>query len=307
MISVMGWLRCFATGFRLLRSPGELPAMAAAVGIGVGLAVAAYGLIYSVLLRLLPYSQPDRLVQVSEITQDTGTLSETFRDLLSVEPSPFQGFASYNATRRDLLRGPGYAPVELLGSHVSANLFHVLGAQAATGRTLQISDGQLTNISSIVVSERLVRSGLVSERLGDTVNLDGVPFRIVGTLSNSFWFPDRQTDYWVPIVLVPREQRGTGTVTTLSPTIARLAPEVTLASAQAQANVRLSRPGDPLSRTKVKVESYSSLVTAPVRPSLMVLQAASGPGACWAQIGSFEHIALMPSACARCSSICRAC
>ena len=72
--------------------------MAAAVGIGVGLAVAAYGLIYSVLLRPLPYSQPDRLVQVSEITQaDTGTLSETFRDLLSVEPSPFQGIASYNA------------------------------------------------------------------------------------------------------------------------------------------------------------------------------------------------------------------
>ena len=279
MMSVMDWLRCFATGLRLLRSPGEFPAMVVALATGVGLTVAAYSLIYSVLLKPLPYSQPGRLVQVWEITSErTGTrlLSEASRDSLTAEPSPFQDIASYDTTRRDLLRGPGMAPVELLGSHVSANLFNVLRSQAATGRTLQPDDGQLTNISSLVVADRLVRSGLVSGRVGDTVDLDGTPFRLVGTMPDSFWFPDRQTSYWVPILEVPRKQLGTGTVTRVSPTIARLAPGITPVSAQAQANVRLPRPGGQPGRATVKVESYPSLQTAPVRPSLIVLQAASG-------------------------------
>ena len=60
------WLRGVVTGCRLLRSPGELPAMVVALVTGVGLTVAAYSLIHAVLIRPLPYSEPGRLVQVWE-------------------------------------------------------------------------------------------------------------------------------------------------------------------------------------------------------------------------------------------------
>ena len=253
--------------------------MVVALTAGVGLTIAAYSLIHAVLVRPLPYSEPARLVQIwdpgSERT-DTRRLSERVRESLEAGPSPFQGVASHDPIRgRDLLRGPGSAPVELLGAQVSVNLFNVLGVQASTGRTLQSADRRLTDVSPIVVSQRLVRSGLVSGRLGGLVSFENARYRLVGTMPDSFWFPDRQTDYWVPVLDVP-EQPGTGTSTVLSPTIARLAPEVTVASARAQANTLLSRPGDPPGRLRVNVESHQLLATRPLRPSLVVLQAASG-------------------------------
>ena len=114
------------------------------------------------------------------------------------------------------------APVQLFGAHVSVNLFTVLSVQAATGRTFRHEDGQLTNVSPIVVSQRLVRSGLVSGRLGDRVEFKGASYRLIGTMPDTFWFPDRQTSFWVPVLVVQREEVGTGTYTTLRSTIARL-------------------------------------------------------------------------------------
>ena len=58
------WLRGVVTGCQLLRSPGELPAMGVALATGVGLTVAVYSLVYAVLIRPLPYSEPERLVQI---------------------------------------------------------------------------------------------------------------------------------------------------------------------------------------------------------------------------------------------------
>ena len=273
------WLRGVVTGCRLLRSPGELPAMVVALVTGVGLTVAAYSLIHAVLIRPLPYNEPGRLVQVWEADLERPsrrTLREREQEALAAAPSPFQGIASHTALQRDLLPGPGMAPVELFGAHVSVNLFTILGVQAARGRTFRPEDSQLTNISPIVVSERLVRSGLVSGRLGDTVEFEGASYRLIGTMPDRFWFPDRRTNFWVPVLAVPREQLGTGTYAIATPTIARLRAGVTPAAAQTQSNVRLSRSGDPPGRVRYRVESHASLLTAPVRPTLIVLQAGSG-------------------------------
>ena len=284
MASGAGWLRGVATGCRLLRSPGELPAMVVALATGVGLTVAAYSLIHAVLIRPLPYSEPGRLVQIWDFDPqrpDLRILRDRDVDVLAEAPSPFQGIASHVTLQRDLLPGPGMAPVELFGAHVSVNLFTVLGVQAATGRTFRPEDSQLTNVSPIVVSERLVRSGLVSGRPGDIVEFEGASYRLIGTMPDTFWFPDRQTSFWVPVLvvppeqLVPREQVGTGTYVTMSRTIARLRAGVTPAAAQTRANVRLSLPGDRPGRVRHRVESHASLLTAPVRPALIVLQAGS--------------------------------
>lgn len=172
--------------------------------------------------------------------------------------------------------GPGAAPVELFGAHVSVNLFQVLGVEAATGRTFQPEDAGLTNVPPIVVSQRLVQSGLVSDRLGGAVEFEGASYRLIGTMPETFWFPDRRTSFWAPVLMVPRERAGTGSRATLSSTIARLEAGVSPGAAQAQANVQLSRPGARPGRVRYRVESHASLLTAPTRPALAALQAGSG-------------------------------
>ena len=279
------WLRGVVTGCRLLRSPGELPAMVVALATGVGLTVAAYSLIHAVLIRPLPYGEPERLVQIWDFDPqrpDRRFLRDLDVDALAEAPSPFIGIASHSPLERELLPGPGIAPVQLLGAHVSLGFFTVLGVQAATGRTFLPEDGQLTDVSPIVVSERLVGSGLVSGRLGDIVEFEGASYRLIGTMPDTFWFPERETSFWVPVLVVPfellrpSEGPGGGISVTRSRTIARLRAGVTPAAAQTRANVRLSRPGDRPGRMRYRVESHASLLTAPVRPALIALQAGSG-------------------------------
>ena len=279
------WLRGIVTGCRLLRSPGELPAMVVALATGVGLTVAVYSLVYAVLITPLPYGEPERLVQVWNFDPerpDSRVLMDRYVEALAEDPSPFQGIAGHATLQRDLLPGPGAAPVELFGAHVSVNLFTVLGVQAARGRTFRPEDSQLTNVSPIVVSERLVRSGLVSGRLGDIVEFEGFSYRLIGTMPDTFWFPDRQTSFWAPVLVVPPEQLAppglseTGAYSTASRTVARLRAGVTPVAAQTQVNVRLALPGDRPGRVRYRVESYAALLSAPVRPALIALQAGSG-------------------------------
>ena len=279
MASKQNWFRSVVTGYRLLRrSPAELPAMVVALATGVGLTVTAYSLIHAVLLQPPPYSDPERLVQVWEVDPerpDLRVLRSRDAEAVATTPTPFQGIATHAVLQRDLLLGTDTAPVELLGAHVSVNFFAVLGVQAATGRTFRPEDSQLTNVPPIVVSERLVRSGLVSGRVGETVEFEGGTHRLVGTVPETFWFPDRETSFWAPVLVVPREQQGTGTYVNMSRTVARLRAGISVAAAQAQVHVRLARPGDPPGRLRHRVESHVSLLTAPVRPALMVLQAGS--------------------------------
>jgi hypothetical protein len=126
----------------------------------------------------------------------------------------------------------------------------------------------------VIVSERLVQTGAVSGVIDDTIQLNGLRHRVVGVMPEAFWFPDRQTVYWVPN-LIPREQLlgiGEGRMYYFH-VIARLTDGVTPAAAAAQASAQLNPPGTPLER--INVVPYGSLLTAPVRPALVALQAAA--------------------------------
>lgn len=271
-------LSSLAVGLKMLRSPRELPAMVVALAVGVGLTVAAYSLIHAVLLTPLPYGQPEDLVQVWSISAQPASsrvLSEADQESLGVAPSPFRAIANYGGVSQSLQPGPGLAPVELRGALVSANLFDVLRVRATAGRTFESNDGLAQN-APIVVSERLVRLGIVRGDLEEVLRLDGVAHRLVGIMPDTFWFPDRQATYWVPLPVITPQMRGDAAVSYSFPALARLAGGVTLATAELLANARLAQPGGSSARHRVRVESHASLLTAPLRPSLLALQAASG-------------------------------
>lgn len=284
IISMSKWLRVVVTGWRLLRSPGELPAMVLALAAGVGLTVAAYSLVHAVLIEPLPYSEPERLVQVWEVDperREQRVIRHRDVGVLRAERTTFGSIATHAVMEGDLVPAGGLGPVPLVGSHVSVNLFGVLGVQAAKGRTFRTEDSELAEVPPLVVSERLVRSGLVSGQLGETVELGGAAYRLIGTLPETFWFPDRRTSFWAPVLEVPAALHvlplgAGGAYSIRSRAIARLGAGATVAEAEVQTNVRLSRPGSGRSRARYRVEGHESILRAPVKPALLVLQAGSG-------------------------------
>lgn len=282
MPSATGFLAGMATGIKLLRSAREIRAMVVALAVGVGLTVTVYGVIDAVLLTPLPYDRPQNLVQVwtvSSTNAGTRVLSEVDEAALAAAPSAFTALAHYSLIQESLDRGPGSAAVQLRGALVSTRMFEVLGVRGALGRTLESGDDLLSETPPIVVSERLVRSGTVSGAIGDLLRLDGTAYRLVGIMPDAFWFPDRQTSYWLPLPSIPssaQDASAAGVVSSRSfSVIGRLAPGVTRESAESQANVRLSANAPRTNASRVRVDTYADLLTEHVRPALLVLQAAS--------------------------------
>ena len=269
------------TGLRLLRSPRELPAMLVALTVGVGLSATAYSLIASVLLTPLPYTRPDRLVQIWNVAEQSASrvLGERDQADLLRPPSAFQDIANYGAVRQELEIGGGRPTVQVGGALVTANFFDVVGARPLTGRTFTPDERLPSGTPPVIVSEHTVRTGMVRGDLGATVTLDGVAHRLVGIMPDAFWFPDRQTDYWVILPEVRPEMRAvaSGAISFSFAALGRLAEGTTIAAAEAQATTRVSEPGaEPAAGLRVGVESHAALVTAPVRSPLLMLQIASG-------------------------------
>jgi putative ABC transport system permease protein len=275
------------TGIKLLRSPREIPAMVIALAVGVGLTVTVYSLIDAVLLTPLPYGRPEGLVQIWRASSGQigggRALTEPDQAALAAAPSAFQGLASYAPIRLSLQRDAGAAPVQIGGALVSTNLFEVLGARPAVGRAFEADDSVLRETPPIVMSERLLRAGTISGgsggAIGGLLRLDGVSYRLIGIMPEAFWFPDRQTNYWMPLPSLPSSASDANPLAATVrsfPVVARLADGVNRAAAEAQANARLSTADSPRGTTPIRVEIYASILAAPVRPALLVLQVASG-------------------------------
>lgn len=285
MSSVVRFVSVGATGLKMLRSPREVPAMVLALSVGVGLTVVAYSLVRAALFLPLPYNKPERLAQVWVATDEyagSRVLPEADLPTLTGASSPFQGIATYAVTRQFFQQVQDRAPVELGGAFVSANLFDVLGVAPDRGRTFKADDGLVTDAKPIIISARLIQSGIVSGTLGELLTLGDATYRVSGIMSDDFWFPDRQTSYWVPLRTLTPSSGDEATQLTMEtagsrwlPAIGRLSEDVTWAAAQAQAAALISGSGKP-HVGGVRIESYAEILAAPVRPALLVLQAAAG-------------------------------
>lgn len=258
-----------STAVKLLRARKELAATVAALAIGGGLTLAAYSVIHAALLTPLPWSQPDRIVRVwnaSSAQEQLRLLDAPAIDALAGQPRPFSSIAAFLTLQQQLML-PSGKTVDVSGALVSDRIFDVLGVHAISGRVLTPGDGDISPIRPIVISQRLVDAGLVTERLDDLIRIDEDAYRIVGIVGRDFWFPDRQTRYWAPL---PLERRDAVAATASYGAIARLAPSVTADIAEAQATAQLASDG---TSRPVRVQSYGDTLLEPLRPALAVLEA----------------------------------
>jgi putative ABC transport system permease protein len=253
----------------LAKSPGFTLAATLTLALGLGANTAMFSVVYAVMLRPLPYAQPDRLVRVRG-----GSSYPDLADWIAQAKS-FEGFAAYRPHFFDQAGAEGAERVE--ASLVTGDLMRVLGARAALGRPLQAEDDRPGGQKVVVVSHSFWQRRMNGdpEAVGHTVSFAGGTYTVVGVMPPSFRLLDAdKAEVWAPVrveSVQEAEARGAHTMWA----VGRLREGVSLAAAQAEMDaiaLRLAaaHPDENKDRRFVLMPLHDFLVRG-ARPALQVL------------------------------------
>src|SRR5262245_21292102 len=200
-------------GWRLLRrSPGFTLAAVLALALGIGATTAVFTLLDRVVLRPLPYPDPDRLTMVWEVNDSKGLSHER------ISPVNFGDYRALTHVFEDAaawwypqltLTETGHEPLRVNAIETTPNFFYVLGIQPALGAGFPTApDSSRETIA--VISHRLWRERFGSDPsiVGKIVALNGPLFTVVGVMPQGFQYPT-DTDVWHRITWdVKQHSRG---------------------------------------------------------------------------------------------------
>lgn len=234
----------FRGGLRLLRrSPAFAATVILVLGLGIGVNTLVFTVTDAVLLRPLPYPNPNQLVWISQGISPTKTEYALAPDFV-VWRSQVQSFSHVTAfsERFRNLSGSGYAE-QILSAAVSAEFFSLLETPPIAGRDFLASDDQPGNERVAILSHGFCkrRFGEVGHCVGATIRLDDQSFEVVGVLPENFRFPEpAEIEVLTPLALGPdqasRESSMSAGMQQIK-VIARLRPGTSLAQAQAELSV----------------------------------------------------------------------
>jgi putative ABC transport system permease protein len=233
------WMYALVQDFRyaarlLVRQPGVTIIAVLTLAIGVGGNTAIFSAVDAVLLRPLPYREPDRLVKLWEKRAREGVLDNV------VAPADFLDWAKMNGVFENVaayttiagtLTGAGDA-VRLQAAAVSTPFFDILGTKAALGRTFRPEEGVVGQHRVVVLTDAVwkQRFGSVASVVGRKIVLNGVPHEVVGVLPADFEFADSAVELWAPLAFAGNQPRASHFLEVY----ARLKPGVTLERARSE-------------------------------------------------------------------------
>ncbi|HEX7241057.1 MAG TPA: ABC transporter permease, partial [Longimicrobiaceae bacterium] len=184
----------------LRRSPGFALVAVLTLALGIGANTAIFGVVNAVLLRPLPYPEPDALVRL--MSREDGELGSNMTppDFLDVEAHGrvFAGVAAY-ATGSPTLAGEG-EPVPLRSASTSAGFFRTLGVSPMLGRGFRPEDNRPGSNRVVVLGHALWRQHFGGDRglLGRQVLLNGREHTVVGVMPPGFDYPAGR-EAWTPL------------------------------------------------------------------------------------------------------------
>lgn len=267
----------------LLKKPGFTAIAALTLGLGIGANTAIFSVVNAVLLRPLPYRQPDRLVEIWETNplkgwKDAPAAPANFYDW-EQQNEVFEGMANYSPSPGNFVLAGRDAPERLRGQTVSGNLFSVLGAKAALGRIFLPEETWKGKNEVVVLSHSLWkrRFGEDPNIIGQTISLDARNYSVVGVMPDGFYFPDKTTDLWLPWGLDPNRIANLRRPHFMR-VVARLKSGTTLGQAQAEMTTIAGRLEQQYPGTNIKMGVGLGLlhdwtVTDTRLPLLMLLAA----------------------------------
>jgi putative ABC transport system permease protein len=273
----------------LMKNPGFSLIAALTLTLGIGANTAIFSVINGVLLKPLPYAEPERLVAIWEVRHDgrRGAVSyPNFADWRA-QNNAFERIAIY----RDItmaLTGGG-EPSNLRAVITTPDLFPLLNARPQLGRSF-LPDEEKAGSHVVVLGHSAWRKyfGADPNLIGHQIKLDGRDFTVVGVMPTGFNFPVKaeQSDLWVSAAISSErddpkeestnEQRGVH----VYEAIARLKPGVTLAAAQTDLETVMGRLRaqypDEIGGDHTAMRPYLTELVGDVERALLVLFAAVG-------------------------------
>ncbi|MEO8500077.1 MAG: ABC transporter permease [Vicinamibacteria bacterium] len=216
---------------RLAMAPGFTLVALLTLALGIGANSAIFSIVYAVLLKPLPFPEPERLVQLFQVSEGRDVPYFSPQNFLDTEAQA-RSFESVTAidTGGVTLTGHG-APAVLNGAEVSASFFNVFRVAPVLGRAIAKDENEPEKATVVVLGHALwkTRFGADANIVGQTIRLDSRPFTVVGVAPEGFSFPDR-TELWTPLAydaIFRTKSRGAWYVRVFG----RLKPGVTLAAA----------------------------------------------------------------------------
>ena len=247
------WMENLLRDFRygmgsLARDPGFAAVTIGLLALGIGANTAMFSIVDAVLLKPLPFPEPERMVRVWETptpTQRNNTTTLTFLDWKR-QTDIFEALSVESLTRAAVETGG--SPARLTGKLVSADYFKVFGVRPRIGRTFAPSEDQPGAALVVVISYSLWQTWFGGDPgvLNRDLKLDGVPHRIIGVLPPGSFDRDEAV-FWKPRIFAPEQMNRAQHVWEV---VGRLRAGVSLGQAQAKMNLLRARLADALANYK---------------------------------------------------------
>ena len=261
----------------LLKHPGFTAIAVITLALGIGANTAIFSVVNALLLKPLPYRNPDQLVWVGEISpQEKREMIPGAHFLEWSEQShTLEKIAVYNDDNLTLT-GSG-EPERFDCGKVSAGFFSLLGVQPLLGRDFRTAEDQPGGDRVVVISHSLWQRRFSADKniVGHSVTLDDQSYTVVGVLPQDFRF-FQPFDLWVPLALDSQQEHGNQQISILS-AIARLKPGITINQAQAELEtIRLrfestKQANTPLFGGHVRLVSLHEKLVGNTRRLLLIL------------------------------------
>jgi predicted permease len=170
----------------------------ATMTLAIGSTTAVFSLIDGVLIRPLPFADPDRLFHANEVGM-LGPFDTLRANSRLADYAGHLGVRAFNMSGRDW-------PERVKGSEVSANFFSVLGRGPVLGRTFAEGEDRPGRLRVVVLSHDfwMQRYGARPDAIGQTLTLNEAAYEIVGVMPAGFRYPAAAVNFWIPMRLDPR-------------------------------------------------------------------------------------------------------
>lgn len=272
LVSIGSDLKYAVRMFR--KNPGFTAVVVLTLALGIGSTTAVFSVISAVLLRPLPFKEPDRLVMVWEKRE------KRHEDRVVVSPGNFADWKAQSRSFESLAAMQGWSssymidgePIEVRASCVSDEFFGVLGVQPLMGRRFLPEESQNRN-RAILGYGLWARLGADPSVIGHALRLNGQPYTVAGVMPRGFSFPN-DSEVWFPFQTdapAPSE-RGDRSLRV----VGKLRAGVSLPAAQAEMEIIAARleaayPKENAGSGVTVVSLKEQIVGAVSRPLLMLL------------------------------------
>jgi putative ABC transport system permease protein len=246
------------------------------MALAAGANAAVFSVVRGVLLKPLPYADPERIVSIWPSQFVSGEEAAYWRD----RARSFEQLSLMSPGWLMAMVADGYEPAKVTGARVTDNFFVTLGVGAALGRTIAPGDAGTGRRGVLVLSREIFERhfGGNTAVIGHIVQIDRQPHEIVGVMPTGFEFFAPGTDVWAALSVEPGSPNYKAQ---FAQAFARLRPNVSpdVATSELQALLGAMRAalGKPVEwGTTLRVESLRKAITSPLAPTLLILLGAVG-------------------------------